>query len=187
MRQWNLKVEQQLTTLLNRIQSIWITKRQNNVLAWVWEGRRAACTQCESQYLPGTEWQANWGATFHNSSLLSQPVAGRLGRVVGEGTAGSQRFVSICLLAGGSYCLRLSSSLASAESHTKPSLYAVSDTQKVDIGHPQPLFTCRLALMALLLSISKLLLIFNRVTEGQAGVGAERGTDVHSVHWFGVD
>lgn len=121
-----------------------------------------ACTQCESQYLPGTEWQANWGATLHNSSLLSLPAAGRQGRR-GEG-----RF---CLSAGGSYWL--SSSLASAVSHTKPSvtLPAVSGAQKVDIGHPQPLFTCWLALKPLLLAISmcatKLLLIFRAELQQQ--------------------
>lgn len=60
-----------------------------------WHGR-AACTQSESQYLPGTEWQANWGATFHNSSLMSQPAAGRLRRVVG-GWWGYSRVSAFCI------------------------------------------------------------------------------------------
>lgn len=127
------------------------------------EGKgREASTQCESQYLPGTEWQANWGATLHNSSLLSLPAAGRQGRR-GEGRVACQR-----VAATGS-----APSLASAVSHTKPSvaLAAVSGAQKVDIGHPQPLFTCWLALKPLLLAISmcatKLLLIFRAELQQQ--------------------
>lgn len=87
---------------------------------------------------------------------------------VGRGEGGKGGFACQRVAATGS-----APSLASAVSHTKPSvaLAAVSGAQKVDIGHPQPLFTCWLALKPLLLAISmcatKLLLIFSAELQQQ--------------------
>lgn len=82
MRQWNVNVEQPLTTLLNRIQSIWITKRQNNLLAWEGSLHTMRITVSARDWVTG-KLRSNFSQFLINVTACSRSAAQGGGRVMG--------------------------------------------------------------------------------------------------------